>query len=330
MRALPSTAAAGAAACSAGYLLLRFASVPVDLVRHLRAPQGWVVRVGTDVAAASVAGTLLWLCALWVVICLAAVWCGRLPGLAGRIGRATARHVVPAAIQRLVAASAGVSLLLGPLPAEAAGHPGGNLVPTGVATGVSTAPSWPVDQPTPGGQQREAGRPIDQPSSSQPSPSRPTPSQPPPSQPIEQPAPSWPVDPGAGATRTGSGGSATPAGRPTRPTEHTQPTGHIPLAEPTPPHRQPAQPSQPAPAVQPAQPGVTVATGDSLWTIAAAQLGPAATDRQIAVAWPYWYRANRPVIGRDPDLLQPGTRLSRPELRQPNDRPGSQPIREGS
>ncbi|HET6209178.1 MAG TPA: hypothetical protein VFD94_02285, partial [Jatrophihabitans sp.] len=200
MRALPSTVPAGVAVCGTGYLLLRFASAPVDLVRHLRAPQGWVVRVGTDAAAASVAGTLLWLCALWVVTCLAAVWLGRLPGLAGRIGRAAARLVVPAAIQRLVAASAGVSLLLGPLPAEAAGHPAGKPVPTGAATGARTAPSWPLDQPRtgrPDGQQQAAGRPIDQPPASQPPSSRPTPSQPPPSQPapsqpIEQPAPSWP------------------------------------------------------------------------------------------------------------------------------------------
>jgi nucleoid-associated protein YgaU len=57
---------------------------------------------------------------------------------------------------------------------------------------------------------------------------------------------------------------------------------------------------------------VLVKPGDSLWLITAQRLGPTATDGQIAVGWPYWYRRNRPVIGRDPNLLRPGQRLAVP------------------
>jgi nucleoid-associated protein YgaU len=57
---------------------------------------------------------------------------------------------------------------------------------------------------------------------------------------------------------------------------------------------------------------VLVKPGDSLWRITALRLGPRATDRQIAQDWPDWYRQNRPVIGRDPNLLRPGQQLAVP------------------
>ena len=54
--------------------------------------------------------------------------------------------------------------------------------------------------------------------------------------------------------------------------------------------------SQPPNATSPSKPvhRVTVVPGDSLWTIAADALGPAATEQRIAVAWPYWYRHRSP------------------------------------
>jgi nucleoid-associated protein YgaU len=57
---------------------------------------------------------------------------------------------------------------------------------------------------------------------------------------------------------------------------------------------------------------VLVKPGDSLWRLTAQRIGPTATDRQIALGWPDWYRQNRPVIGRDPNLLRPGQRLAVP------------------
>lgn len=57
---------------------------------------------------------------------------------------------------------------------------------------------------------------------------------------------------------------------------------------------------------------VVVQRGDSLWSIAARALGPGATDLEIADAWPRWHAANRELVGDDPDLIQPGTRLRAP------------------
>jgi len=61
-----------------------------------------------------------------------------------------------------------------------------------------------------------------------------------------------------------------------------------------------------------AAPEVAVRAGDSLWTIAARALGPAAGDVEIAAHWPSWYEANRNVIGADPNVLLPGQVLKPP------------------
>ena len=57
---------------------------------------------------------------------------------------------------------------------------------------------------------------------------------------------------------------------------------------------------------------VVVRRGDTLWHLAARALGPSAAAAEIAAEWPRWWRANRDVIGADPDLLVPGTRLRAP------------------
>jgi nucleoid-associated protein YgaU len=57
---------------------------------------------------------------------------------------------------------------------------------------------------------------------------------------------------------------------------------------------------------------VTVRAGDSLWGICAAELGPLASDVDVALAWPRLYQANRDVIGGDPGLLLPGQVLRMP------------------
>lgn len=56
---------------------------------------------------------------------------------------------------------------------------------------------------------------------------------------------------------------------------------------------------------------VTVKQGNTLWSIAAATLKTNRADR-IAGYWPLIYRANRPVIGSDPDLIMPGQVLALP------------------
>jgi nucleoid-associated protein YgaU len=63
-------------------------------------------------------------------------------------------------------------------------------------------------------------------------------------------------------------------------------------------------------ATQPAP--VVVRAGDTLWDLAAEQLPADAGPAAIAQAWPAWWTANRAVIGDDPDLIRPGTRLVPP------------------
>lgn len=58
---------------------------------------------------------------------------------------------------------------------------------------------------------------------------------------------------------------------------------------------------------------VVVRRGDTLWDIAARHLPSGATSAEIALEWPRWYAANRTVVGADPDLIQPGTRLVPPD-----------------
>ncbi|MEO7070102.1 MAG: hypothetical protein ABI131_06375 [Nostocoides sp.] len=58
--------------------------------------------------------------------------------------------------------------------------------------------------------------------------------------------------------------------------------------------------------------GVVVHRGDTLWAIAARDLGPEATDAEVAGHWPRWFAANRDVIGGDPDLILPGQVLRHP------------------
>jgi nucleoid-associated protein YgaU len=55
-----------------------------------------------------------------------------------------------------------------------------------------------------------------------------------------------------------------------------------------------------------------VRPGDSLWSIAAADLPPTAGDGAVAAHWRRIYDLNRVVIGPDPDLIHPGQRLELP------------------
>jgi|GEM_PF-3098368 len=54
----------------------------------------------------------------------------------------------------------------------------------------------------------------------------------------------------------------------------------------------------------------TVAPGDSLWSIAQAQLPDGASNAKIADAWHALYEANKNVIGNNPDFLSVGLVLS--------------------
>ena len=72
-------------------------------------------------------------------------------------------------------------------------------------------------------------------------------------------------------------------------------------------------PTAPSPPVAQPRRVVVVRPGDTLWSIAARELGPRSTDAQIAAAWPRWYRANAHVIGPDAGTIRPGQHLRVPD-----------------
>ncbi len=135
-------------------------------------------------------------------------------------------------------------------------------------------------------------------------------------------APAAPATPAASATRT-SGSAADPSIRavpePLSPLWRPQ----APIIFPGPlalaPSRPPADQFAAPPGGQAANGAnsedakmVVVRAGDSLWTLAARQLGPFATDAEIARQWPLWFQVNRAVIGGDPALILPGQILQSP------------------
>jgi nucleoid-associated protein YgaU len=52
--------------------------------------------------------------------------------------------------------------------------------------------------------------------------------------------------------------------------------------------------------------------GDTLWGIARRHLAGDPSGADVAKTWPRWYRANRHVIGSDPNLIRSGQRLHAP------------------
>ncbi|MDQ3158018.1 MAG: LysM peptidoglycan-binding domain-containing protein [Actinomycetota bacterium] len=57
---------------------------------------------------------------------------------------------------------------------------------------------------------------------------------------------------------------------------------------------------------------VRVERGDTLWSIAARDLGPDASPAEVASATKRWHHANHAVIGPDPDLIFPHQQLTPP------------------
>lgn len=58
---------------------------------------------------------------------------------------------------------------------------------------------------------------------------------------------------------------------------------------------------------------LVVAPGDSLWEIARSTLPARVSDAEVERRWQEIYRANREVVGADPDLIRPGQRLVMPD-----------------
>lgn len=65
---------------------------------------------------------------------------------------------------------------------------------------------------------------------------------------------------------------------------------------------------------------VVVEPGDSLWSLAAAALGPGASDVEVTAEWHLIHRLNLHTVGADPDLIHPGQRLVLPPSHPPTHR----------
>lgn len=141
-------------------LVLRYWPQPRQLQQELTHPHAWIAAVGADNAAATLAGALLWVAALWLCLGTSAAVLSLTPGRVGQVADLLARYALPSALRRVVIAVAGASILLAPVSAFAAPAntaPGNTAAPSwptdGSATSVS-APSWPTDGATPDTAQR--------------------------------------------------------------------------------------------------------------------------------------------------------------------------------
>jgi nucleoid-associated protein YgaU len=328
-----------------GALLLLVGPPPAALVDALSAaardPSTAIETAGADQVLAWLAAGSAWLVLVWVAGALALTVLGTVPGAVGRLATAVARLVVPGALRRLLAASLGLGLVAG-VGAVSGGTPASAAPPP--------APTVAVDLDWPAGQVRGgASEPVavdgtarrrlpDSRTGSQPgTPTLPLGDTRAPVQASVAPAAdarhsgTGTADDGChgarhddanrgrvGSTRDsgihggrdggardgnadggrhGTGGCGAPddeadatTGRLGGSTDGRPSNAHLVSAE-----RQ-----------------VTVRPGDSLWSIAAGELGPGARAGDIAVAWPRWWAANRALVGADPNLIHPGQRLRAP------------------
>jgi hypothetical protein len=127
------------------------------LAAKITAPHAWVAESGPDGAAISLGAAGLWCVALWLGVGLLAAVATALPGSCGALARTIARVLLPAAVYRLVAGATGLSVLLAPVAAVAAGATPstGGTSPAAASTSAPPVPTptWPTDPPplpTPG------------------------------------------------------------------------------------------------------------------------------------------------------------------------------------
>jgi nucleoid-associated protein YgaU len=204
--------------------------------------------------------------------------------------------VAPAVLRRTVEAALGVSLVAG-------------VVGTGPA--YADAPV-PLESPSPVlGDVGPFDRPVTASKAARPG-HRPAPSASPTSSAVPTAAKPTPPLSAVVSVVPGNGSFLVEVPRPTtsvpvdRPADSPGLRAQRPTADPT-------LLSGPAAPAAPADAGVAVVQrGDTLWGLAARQLGPHATPADIDAQWRRWYAANRAVIGTDPDVIRPGQRLHAP------------------
>jgi hypothetical protein len=280
-----------------------------DAAAGVAGPHAWTARAGADAALASLAAAILWLVAAWLALGLLAAAGAGLPGALGRLTAAASRVLLPGAVLRLVAGTAGLTVLLTPVAATAAPSAAPHRVPA--AAGALPAPTWPTT-PARDRTPRQA-----------PAPTAPS---------VATPPPLWPTGNAVGGPAgraIGRNAGETPGRNPGNPNRGN--AGETPGRNPGNPNRGNAgeTPGRGTGAATGSNPGnangsgpgaargsntcgVRVRPGDSLWLIAARRIGPGASDAQVADSWPQWYAANRKVIGVDPDVILPGQQLIPP------------------
>lgn len=128
-----------------------------EIAAGVAAPHRWVDEIGADQAAADLSGAALWLVAAWFALALAISAASAAPGVLGEAAERVSRHLAPAAIRRLVTASAagaaGAGILFAPANALAAPTPTtASAVPTPITASAVPAPAsvpvgpvWPSD-----------------------------------------------------------------------------------------------------------------------------------------------------------------------------------------
>lgn len=281
--------------------------------------------------AVLVAIAVTWLLATWSgLVCLAALG-ARLPGFAGAVARRVLVSITPAVVRRVVLAAVGVSIAAGLAAcgssAAAATPPSGTptsaivssapMLGSTVTPGVSVDLDWPVtaaaEHPGESARADRTTPPAPSPTALSPTAAAVSTTATPPTPEKGTSAPPTATPTGMTRPPTEPGPSMTGASAATRnPTPHStaRPGPVAPTAAPG--------GAGPAPIAMDAAAGVIVRPGDSLWSIAAAQLPAGATARQIDAMWRAWYRANLDVIGPNPNLVIPGQVLQAP---RPTDAP---------
>ena len=124
---------------------------PIEIGRRLVAPDAWLRQSGPDAALADLSASLLWCVAAWLGAGIAVTLLAAVPGGAGRLFAAASRRLLPATLRRLVAGSAGLGVLLAPIPAAIATNevPAHQLVAATVPAPVWPGAPAPASRPDP-------------------------------------------------------------------------------------------------------------------------------------------------------------------------------------
>lgn len=221
---------------------------------------------------AALAAAVAWLLLSWLVIGALLSAAARVPGTGGRLASNIARRIAPAVLRRTVDAALGLAIATSVVLPTAA-----HATPAPVATRIAGVSAAVAGTSMLG--DRVFAVVLRTENHDAPAPGA-----------VPAKEAGAPFDRPAQAPRAGVSGTSRPAERP----RATPPIAIVHGA-----HR-----TQPGDADE-----IVIQRGESLWSIARRDLGAGSTNAEIDARWRRWYDANRAVIGTDPHLISPGTRL---------------------